>query len=177
MGDELNSAELERYVQELTAHQNRLRGYILAALGNYANAADVLQRTNLKLWQKSREFRAGAEFLPWALAIAKYEILSFLRDHQRDRLVFSEDVALLLMDTTERELAGQEDRQSALRKCLERLPKRSRELLWVRYDEGKSIKEIAADSDRSEDSIKCLMLRIRKSLEQCIAAKLRLDAM
>jgi RNA polymerase sigma-70 factor (ECF subfamily) len=99
-----------------------------------------------------------------------------LRDHQRDRLVFSEDVAMLLMDTAERELVRPEDRQTALRKCLERLPKHSRELLWWRYDEGKSIKQISAEAKRTEDSVKCLMLRIRKSLEQCIEANLRLDA-
>jgi len=175
MGDDSLNSEMERYVQELTTHQSRLRGYILAALGNYANSADVLQRTNLKLWKKAGEFRPGAAFLPWAMAIARYEILSFLRDHQRDRLVFSEDVAMLLMDSAESELGDPGDRQSALRKCMERLPKRSRELLWFRYDEGKSIKQIAEESDRTQDSVKCLLLRVRKSLEKCIEAKLRLD--
>jgi DNA-directed RNA polymerase specialized sigma24 family protein len=58
---------------------------------------------------------------------------------------------------------------------MERLPKRSRELLWFRYDEGKSIKQIAEESDRTQDSVKCLLLRVRKSLEKCIEAKLRLD--
>ena len=141
--------ELEVYVQELTSSQNRLRGYILAALGNHANTSDVLQRTNLTLWKKAREFRPGAEFLPWALSIARYEILAFLRDHRRDRHVFSDDVAVLMLDAAAREIGKPGDRQAALRQCLEKLPLRSRELLWQRYDKIKqSSKSQATPTDR-----------------------------
>ena len=177
MGDGDTHDNLETYIQELTVNQGRLRGYILAALGNYANTADVLQRTNLTLWKKASEFRPGSAFLPWAFAIARFEILSFLRDHQRDRLVFSEDVAKLLLDAAVDELQDPGDRQAALRKCLEKLPRRSRDMLWHRYEHGKTIREIANESNRSEDSIKCLMLRVRRSLERCIEATLRVDAL
>jgi RNA polymerase sigma-70 factor (ECF subfamily) len=167
--------ELDVYVQQLTACQSRLRGYILASLGNYANAADVLQRANLTLWKKAREFRPGAEFLPWALTITRYEILAYLRDHQRDRHVFSDDVANLMLDAAANEVADPADRQVALRKCLEKLPHRSRDLLWQRYDDEKSIRQIATETKRSTDSVKCLFLRIRKTLERCIESALRLD--
>jgi RNA polymerase sigma-70 factor (ECF subfamily) len=167
---------LDDYVQQLTASQSRLRGYILASLGNYANTADVLQRANLTLWKKAGEFRAGADFLPWALTITRYEILAFLRDHRRDRHVFSEDVAELMLNAAASEVSEPGDRQVALRRCLEKLPHRSRDLLWQRYDADKSIKQIASDAQRSVDSVKCLFLRIRKNLERCVEAALRLDA-
>jgi RNA polymerase sigma-70 factor, ECF subfamily len=168
--------ELDRYVQELIGCQGRLRAYILAALGNHANSADVLQRTNLALWKKAREFRAGAEFMPWALTIARYEILSFLRDHRRDRHVFCDDVATLMLDAAGNEVCDPGDREAALRQCLEKLPGRSRKLLWRRYDEGLSIKQIASETGRSEDSVKCHFLRLRKSLERCIEIFLRASA-
>jgi RNA polymerase sigma-70 factor (ECF subfamily) len=166
---------LDQYVQELTACQSRLRGYILASLGNYADTADVLQRANLTLWKKAREFRTGAEFLPWALTITRYEILAYLRDHRRERLVFSDDVAKLMLDVAASEVSDPGNRQVALRQCLEKLPHRSRELLWRRYDEDKSIRQIATDTERTEDSVKCLFLRIRKTLEHCVEATLKLD--
>lgn len=172
----VDNEQLEVYVQHLTACQSKLRGYILACIGNYSNTADVLQRTNLTLWKKAGEFQEGANFLPWAFAIARYEILSFLRDHQRDRLVFSEDVSKLMLDIAAEEAADANDRQLALRKCLEKLPYRSREILGQRYDKGNSIKQIALNSNRSEDAVKSLFLRIRKSLEKCIESALRLDA-
>lgn len=169
--------ELDLYVQQLTACQSKLRGYILAALGNYANTADVLQRTNLALWNKARQFRTGADFMPWAFAIARYEILSFLRDHSRDRLVFSEDVVDRMLDVAAEELSGANERQLALRSCLEKIPRQSRELLRQRYDKNKTIRQIASDSNRSDDAIKSLLLRIRRILERCIESTLRMDAM
>ena len=171
---EIRTEDLDVYVQQLTASQGKLRGYILASLGDYANAADVLQQTNLTLWRKAPEFRSGEEFLPWALGIARYQILSFLRDHERDRLVFSENVARMMLDVAVEEMTDLGDRQLALRKCLEKVPPRSLELLRQRYEKGSSIRQIARDSQRSEDAIKSLFLRIRRSLEGCIETTLRL---
>jgi RNA polymerase sigma-70 factor, ECF subfamily len=165
--------DLEYYVQELIACQGRLRAYIAAALGNYANSADVLQRTNLVLWKKAGEFRAGEEFMPWALTVARYEVLAFLRDHRRDRHVFCEDVATMMLDAFATEVSDPGDRETALRKCLDRLPSRSRKLLWQRYDQAKSIKQIASETGRSENSVKCHFVRLRKSLERCIEGFLK----
>jgi RNA polymerase sigma-70 factor (ECF subfamily) len=174
-GDEVE--ELEVYVRHLTDCQSKLRGYILACIGNYANTSDVLQRTNLTLWKKAGEFQRGARFLPWAYAIARFEILSFLRDHKRDRLVFSEEVANLMLELEAEEEMDANERQLALRKCLEKLPHQSRDLLSQRYDQGNTIKQIAGDANRSEVAIKSSFLRIRRALEKCIESTLKLEAM
>jgi RNA polymerase sigma-70 factor, ECF subfamily len=170
------SDDLDAYVQALTASQSRLRGFILASLGNYADTADVLQRTNLILWKKAHEFRPEAEFLPWALTIARYEVLSFIRDSQRDRHVYSSDVAEMMLDAAAAEASDPNDRQLALRKCLEKVPGHSRDMLWQRYGAEKSIRQIAADANRTEDSVKSLFLRIRKALERCVEADLKWQA-
>lgn len=175
MSDDQGQA-MEAYVQALTANQGRLRGYILASLGNYADAADVLQRTNLVLWKKASEFRQGSDFLPWGLTIARYEVLTFLRDGQRDRHVYSTAVAEMMLDSAESAASEATDRQAALRKCLDKVPRRNRELLWQRYSEDMSIRQIAAQENRSEDSIKSLFLRIRKGLERCVEMSLNLNA-
>jgi RNA polymerase sigma-70 factor (ECF subfamily) len=167
---------LEGYIKDLIEGQSRLRAYILAALGNHANASDVLQRTNMVLWKKADEFRPGAEFLPWAFTIARYEVLSFLRDRQRDRHVFAEDVTTLMLDVATREVSEPGDRIAALRDCLEKLRGQSRSLLWQRYSEDKSIKQISTMTGRSEDSVKSHLLRVRKKLEQCIESFIRTSA-
>ena len=167
--------DLEADVQQLTACQGRLRGFILASLGNYADTADVLQRTNLILWKKAAEFTPEADFVPWALSIARYEILAFRRDSHRDRHVFSDDVTNLMLESAASEVADHGERTAALRRCLEKLPRRNRDLLSMKYGSGKTIRELARDAQRSEDSIKSLLLRIRKSLERCIESKLRLN--
>ena len=74
------------------------------------------------------------------------------------------------------EAMDQSDRQLALRRCLEKVPRHSRRLLWQRYGAEKSIRQIAAESQRSEDSVKSLFLRLRKSLERCVEADLKWNA-
>jgi len=123
----------DAFIQLLATHQSNLRGYILSSLGSYADAEDVLQKTNLVLWKKYAEFRPGADFLPWAFAVARYEILTFIRDKQRDQLVFCPDVTELMMESCKSVPQQVSERQEALRNCVIHLPKRQLEILKLSY--------------------------------------------
>ena len=102
------------FIQLLTSHQTQLRGVILAGLGNYVDCQDVLQKTNLAIWKKAAEFDDSKSFLAWAIGIARFEILAFMRDRQRDRHVFDPEVADLLVAQAEREVGGLPERQIAV---------------------------------------------------------------
>lgn len=164
----------EEFVHLLTQHQTELRGFILASLGNYANSQDVLQRTNVTLWKKVDEFRPGAPFLPWAFAIARFEILAFLRDHRRDRLTFMPDVAEMMCDASQSIAEEMCDREFALRGCIEQLSNENRSIVDRRYAQDQPIASIAKATERSIDGVKSLLLRIRKSLASCVERKLSL---
>jgi RNA polymerase sigma-70 factor (ECF subfamily) len=79
----------------------------------------------------------------------------------------------MMLDLATADANDPNDRHLVLRKCLEKVPRRSRDLLWQRYGAEKSIRQIAADAQRSEDAVKSLFLRIRKSLERCVEAGLK----
>ena len=171
-----SSDELSHFVQQMTASQNDLRAYILSALGNYPNTEDVLQRTNVTLWKKAEDYEHGTNFGAWARAIARFEILRFYRDSKRDRHVFDLDVAEMMLATADQVRRDPSDRQESLRECLKKLPPPHRVVLWRRYDEGLSVKQIAAESGRSVDAIKSLLLRIRRTLEECIRIRQRAES-
>ena len=175
MSDE-QSRHTDQFIQLLTKHQSQLLGFINASLGDYTQSEDVLQKTNLALWKKVDQFEPGAEFMPWAMAVARFEILSHFRDYSRKRLVFSPDVAELMADTAATLVAEVPLRQIALRECLERQSENSREALRLRYVEQQSIDEISAATDRSADGVKSLLLRVRKSLRECIEKTLSQDS-
>lgn len=144
----------------------------MASLGNYTNSQDVLQRTNLTLWRKAGEFRAGAPFMPWALAVARFEVLAFLRDHRRERLVFQPDVVELMCGAAAAGVSEIPDRRHALRDCLNDLSEKNRQLLNLRYVRNQPLAKISEMTERSIDGVKSLLLRIRKSLGKCIEKKL-----
>lgn len=162
----------DQFVSLLTMHQSQLRGFILAALGNQPDAFDVLQRTNLTLWKKAELYREEAPFLPWAFGIARYEILGYLRDRNRERVVFHTDVVSMMCDSAAEEMEQWPDRQQALHQCLESLDKDTRHIFGLRYAENRSLTDIAAATKRSIDSIKSLMLRSRRLLRNCIERRL-----
>jgi RNA polymerase sigma-70 factor (ECF subfamily) len=164
------------FISLLTEHQVDLQAFILSSLGDHTNAMDVLQRTNIVLWKKAVEFRRGAPFLPWALKIAKYEILASMRARRRDRHVFRPEVVELMADVAIERSAGLSMRSEALRDCIKELPERSREFLRIRYAQEQSVKQISEKTGRSIDAVKSLYHRIRLRLGQCIDRKLAAEA-
>lgn len=165
----------EVFVAALTSHQTALRGFITASLGGPADASEVLQRTNLTLWEKADQFDDDRPFLPWAIAFARYEVLGYRREHQRSRMSFATDVVELMCTTSEQLLDEVPTRLSALEKCLEKVPENRQSLLTMRYGGEFSMDEMSARTGKSVDSIKSILKRLRSSLADCISRQLVID--
>lgn len=164
--------ETERFVQQLTESQNRLYGYVFSLLGDHSRAADVLQETNLVLWRKIGEFQPDRPFLPWAFAIARFQVLGHLRDHKRDRLLLDADLAATLSDEAQEQAGEIDSMRETLRPCISLLAPKSREILERRYFRGMSIADIAEAVGRTVGAVKVALLRIRRQLATCVEKRL-----
>ncbi|MFG0253647.1 MAG: sigma-70 family RNA polymerase sigma factor [Rhodopirellula sp. JB053] len=164
----------EQFVSLLTMHQSQLRGFVFSALGNRDDAQDVLQKTNLTLWKKAHQYREDSPFLPWAFGVARYEILGFLRDRnrERERVVFHTDVIDMLCEIADTDMETWPDRQQALHRCLESMDDETRHVFGLRYADNLSLKQIANATNKTMDAVKSLMMRSRKSLRKCIDRRL-----
>lgn len=159
-----------QFVQLLTAEQDSLLRYIATLLGDVNDANNVLQQTNIVLWRKADDFEAGTSFRAWARKVAYFQTLAFIRDQKRDKLVFDE--VLVQQLATEQKIEDEDERQIALRRCLEELPENSLDILRMRYAPGGSIRSIALKHKMNEGAVKMSLVRIRRSLVQCIESKL-----
>jgi len=63
-------------------------------------------------------------------------------------------------------------RLQMLRSCMERLTDRAREILRLRYQEGRRSQEIALRLKMAVSSVDMAMSRAREALRECIAAKI-----
>lgn len=162
----------ERFVQLLTEHQNRLYGYVYSLLGDHSRAADVVQETNLVLWRKIAEFDSEKPFLPWAFAIARFQVLAHLRDHKRDRMLLDAELAERLSAEVERQAEQIESVREALRPCLQGLTVGNRELVEQRYVRGLSVADVSAAAGRTVGAIKVALLRIRRQLADCVQQRI-----
>lgn len=163
------------FIRLLTDHQVDLQAFIMSSLGNHPDTLDVLQATNIALWKKATVFDSKAPFLPWAIGVAKYEVLAFMRKRRRDRHTFSPEVVELLMDVAAKRTPETSCRSRALMECIKELPERNREFLQIRYAQQQSVQQVATKTGRTVDAVKSLFLRIRRALEHCIDRRLAID--
>jgi RNA polymerase sigma-70 factor, ECF subfamily len=162
----------EEFVRELTRSQTRLHGFIRCLLPQQESIDDILQETNLVLWRKASDFTPGSDFWAWASQVARFQVLSYLKQRSRDRHVF--DVGLLehLARIAAAQAETMEERQAALARCLEQLPPAQRQLLELRYSLHQSDEMIGATTNRPVNSIRQTLYRIREVLLRCIERRL-----
>ena len=165
----------QTFPEVLASHQQRLLSYIISLLGDADSAWDVLQETNLVLLKKRDEFQPGTSFLNWALTVAQFQTMAWLRNQKRSRLIVTADiVGLLADDAATLEAKDGQPQEDALKSCLESLTAGHRELVHLRYAKSLKLADLAEQTGRSVNALKQLFFRLRASLANCI--KQRLEA-
>jgi len=147
-------------------------GYILSVVPNWADADEILQETNIRLWEEFEKFRPGSNFAAWALRVAHFQILTWRKKVSRSRLVFDQRVIDVLAAEPCWEDDEFEARGQALAECVTELPPRSRELLRNFYVNGAKAKDVAAELNRTPAAIYKSLERLRVALHACIRRKL-----
>lgn len=161
------------FVSLLTKYQPDLWSYLITLMPGDPDTADVLQKTNLVLWTKQRDFKPGTNFRAWAFAVARFEVLAHLKKQKRERVVLL-DAELLDMVAHEAPdaLAASDVRLAALERCLNKLRPQDRELLDHRYRSNLGLDALAARVGRSVSALSVTLHRLRASLRKCVQDQL-----
>jgi RNA polymerase sigma-70 factor (ECF subfamily) len=163
-------ADKARFAEALRRDQSRLYGYIHSLVRDLNDADDLFQQTAAVLWNKFGQYDPTRSFFSWACGVARLEVCNFLRSRSRQRLYFSDDLNLLLVEAQEQMTAEEtEDRRDALAQCVEKLRQRDRELLDECYSEEGEVNVVAHRHGRSPQSVYNSLRRIRRSLYECIS--------
>src|SRR5207249_4463521 len=125
--DSDRKAEFADYLRQ---HQSQLFGYIHSLIRDLNDADDLFQQTTVILWNKFNDFDRQRSFVAWACGVARLEVANFLRARGRQRLYFTDELNLLLIEAQD-ELTPLEldDRRAALTQCVAKLRERDRRLL------------------------------------------------
>lgn len=164
------------FAVQMTKYQRRIHAFILSLVWNPADADDVLQQTNLVLWQKAAEFDESRPFLPWALRFAQLQSLAWLKSRQRHRVVFDNDLVMLLAGEAAAEPLF-DPRRIALASCLQKLKRPQRELVLKRYEPDGSVNAIAAAVGITPKAVSDRLRRIRQNLLECINRAIAREAL
>lgn len=163
------------FVAQLTAAQWRMYSYIRMLTGDREAADEILQETNLALWEQADRFEAGTNFPAWACKVAWFKVLDHRKAKRRLKLKFDDQlVELLAGEAVEAaddiELFERERR--ALAACVDKLPERHRMVLAMHYEKQVSLADIGVVLSRNRNAVAQLLHRIRATLRACIQQRL-----
>ena len=155
-------------------HRAGLWGFLMGLTKDPQKAEDVFQNTYLILCEKWEQYQPGTNFIAWARQIARFEYLASV-DPERRRFVTAEmDVLEAALRTVEPSAGSA--RREALQQCLHSLPDaRGRRAIELRYGEGLTGERVARQLGVSLNALYTLLSRVRKSLQDCVERRLRVE--
>lgn len=168
-----DAAQQAEFVGQIARHQAALHAYIISLMPGTDGVDDVLQETNLVLWEKRKSFEQGTNFRAWACSIARFKVMNHRRKLANLGLqLFDEELAEQLATECEAEPEELDERLRALETCLTRLNDEERSLVEHRYFSGSTLDHYAAKCGRPVDSLRVSLFRIRAALKKCITGEI-----
>lgn len=162
------------FVKLLTAHQTALRGLIAAMLPGSADIDDVLQETNVVLWEKRDNYDWKAEFKPWAYGIARNKVRQHWSKKKKHAGVsLPEEFLDAVADARQAQLPDDfHKKRSALMQCMTQLKPRDRDLIYACYEAREGLDSRVRKFGLTAESIRVTTHRIRKKLRECVEKRL-----
>jgi RNA polymerase sigma-70 factor (ECF subfamily) len=139
------------------------------------DASDIVQQTSLSVFRQIAEFQGDdpAQFAAWLRQIHERNIQNAVRDQLQtqkrgdgleDRFA-GQDVEATSQLTPSRQ-AMQREESRRLAQVLEQLPEDEREVLRLRYLEGRTLVQVCDELGRTKDAVVWLMQKGMKRLRQ-----------
>jgi RNA polymerase sigma-70 factor (ECF subfamily) len=166
----------EHIAKVLMQQRDRLSAQVWVIVGDFHITEDVLQELTVLAIEKGVEFEDEFRLRAWLRKSARLKALEAVRRQGRVPVLLSSDVLEQLdvaWETAEESpIASTLERLS---KCMDELTPRNRQILNLRYAQGKKTAEVATILGRNVDAVYKAIVRIHVALRDCIEAKVAED--
>ena len=152
--------------------QADVAAYVRAVVRDPHATKDIVQNTAVVLLRKFESWDSSREFLPWAMGIAKFEILAHRRDSARRRDVLGGELLDSITQMWPSVSAEIELEESALHACLMELDPRCREIVRLRYFSDLKTQQVADRVGSTQGAGRVALMRIRRQLLSCVNRRL-----
>lgn len=154
----------------LSRNQDKIFTYIMYNVKNEDVANDLFQETFLKVIHKlqNRQYSDSGKFICWVNRIAHNVVIDYYRSQKNDKVVDASkdndltriNSSVLLGDSRENELTNNQTLKDIV-SLMNMLPATQREVVYMRYFQNLSFKEIA---EETQVSINTSLGRMRYAL-------------
>jgi len=166
---------MQEFETLLNQHQRDIFCYIRSITGNTEASWDLLQETNLALWERREKFQTGKSFLAWSFPVARNKAIDYFRSLKKESVFLDRATAEMMADEIDRNFVSEQFRpaeKAALEHCLEQLNPEHRAVLKDYYEHNMSVAALSDLQSTSENALKQLLFRLRRRLRDCIDLQL-----
>jgi RNA polymerase sigma-70 factor (ECF subfamily) len=183
--ERFQNGEKDVFNELVIKYQGKIYNLVYKYVSNSETARDLSQEIFIKAFRALPRFKRQSAFYSWLYRIAINLCIDFIRQQKRgqtlsfedlttggnDEVVFN-DVSPLPPDQVEAKELGH-----IIGKAVEQLPPKQQRVFNLRYHDGLQLKEIAAQLDRSEGTIKAHLHHAHKRLQTLLVPYLKNEKM
>jgi RNA polymerase sigma-70 factor, ECF subfamily len=160
----------------LLRERSKLYAYIWSFVHDPGMAEDVFQDVCLLAIRECQKLESESHIQSWCRRVARQRAIDCLRRRQRAPLVLDATVLDALDSHWDREDATlTTDLTAVLRRCVEKLTSRAREIVRLRYVEGMSVGKVAECMGAQADAMYKSLWRIHRQLGNCVEQQVSQD--
>ncbi len=179
--ERFQNGEKEVFNELVIKYQGKIYNLVYKYVPNAETARDLSQEIFIKAFRALPHFKRQSAFYSWLYRIATNLCIDFIRQQKRrqtlslenlttennDEIVFN-DASPLPPDHAEAQELGH-----IIGQAVEQLPPKQQRVFNLRYHDGLQLKEIAAQLDRSEGTIKAHLHHAHKRLQILLSPYLK----
>ena len=179
--ERFQNGEQEAFNELVIRYQGKIYNLVYKYVPNSETAKDLSQEIFIKAYRALPNFKRQSAFYSWLYRIAVNLCIDFIRQQKRgqtlsfedlpagsnDEVAFN-DVSPLPPDQIETKELGQ-----IIGQAVQQLPPKQQHVFNLRYHDGLQLKEIAAQLDRSEGTIKAHLHHAHKRLRTLLIPYLK----
>lgn len=164
------------FIRLLTNHQTALRGLIISMLPGSQDVNDILQDTNVVLWEKMSNYKQGTNFKSWAYAVARNKVMQYWDKQKKlSKTILSEEMLSAVAEARKDDTPEWvEQKLNALNQCMAKLKSSDQAIVQARYSEHGGLKSYSTNNGRPSASVRVSLYRIRQKLKTCIDKRIHL---
>ncbi|MCM8528953.1 MAG: sigma-70 family RNA polymerase sigma factor [Lentisphaeraceae bacterium] len=171
---QVKAGKREAFSQIVRLTQNRLRGFIMWYVPVASEVDDIAQDVYLYVFDNLSQYEPGSDFQAWLREIARYRSLNrarkVSRQMQRENR-YAEHLILENEPENDQIQNAQEDRIDLMKKCLNKLPEKSQQLIKQRYFQNLNSEDLSEKLSMSAAGIRMTLMRVRNLLRECISSE------
>ena len=168
------------HIQQYLQLRSEFMGYLYAITRDFELAEEVYQNAAVVVIEQADKSETIREFRAWAKEVVRRQALHAIRvrdvSAKHARTISPEllDVVSSAFLEDDSEVPTDREETRALRKCLNELPAKKRELVAMRYEAGAAFDEISQQTGSTPAAVQRALSRLRKLLHGCVQRRMQL---